>query len=111
MARPYSLDLRERAVARVAAAESVRSVAAVLQVSVSSVVKWSQRFRATAIRAHMRRVTEVDSAFSRRARALIFGYYCFSHSWTSAHWSATRQCKGFWQGYAKSRPTETRLNV
>lgn len=47
MARPYSLDLRERAVARVAAGESVRSVALVLQVSVSSVVKWSQRFRAT----------------------------------------------------------------
>lgn len=47
MARPYSLDLRERAVARVRAGESVRSVAAVLEVSVSSVVKWSQRFRAT----------------------------------------------------------------
>jgi len=47
MARPYSLDLRERAVARVAAGESVRSVAALLQVSVSSVVKWAQRFRAT----------------------------------------------------------------
>jgi transposase len=47
MARPYSLDLRERAVARVAAGETVRSVAAVLQVSVASVVKWSQRFRAT----------------------------------------------------------------
>ncbi|MGH6794819.1 MAG: IS630 family transposase, partial [Methylocella sp.] len=41
MARPYSLDLRERAVARVAAGESVRSVAAVLRLSVSSVVKWS----------------------------------------------------------------------
>jgi transposase len=38
MARPYSLDLRERAVARVAAGETVRSVAAVLQVSVASVV-------------------------------------------------------------------------
>ena len=47
MARPYSLDLRERAVARVAAGESVRSIAAVLQVSAASVVKWSQRFRAT----------------------------------------------------------------
>jgi transposase len=47
MARPYSLDLRERAVARVAAGESVRSVAVVLQISVASVVKWSQRFRRT----------------------------------------------------------------
>ncbi len=47
MVRAYSLDLRERAVARVAAGESVRSVAATFQVSVSSVVKWSQRHRAT----------------------------------------------------------------
>lgn len=42
-----SRDLRERAVGRVAAGESVRSVAAVLQVSASSTVKWPQRFRAT----------------------------------------------------------------
>jgi transposase len=47
MARPYSTDLRERAVARVQAGESVRSVAQVLNISPSSVVKWSQRFRAT----------------------------------------------------------------
>ncbi len=47
MPKPYSMDLRERAVARVMAGESVRSVAAVLKVSVSSVVKWSQRHRAT----------------------------------------------------------------
>jgi putative transposase len=39
--------LRERAIARVAAGENVRSIAAVLQVSVASVVKWSQRIRAT----------------------------------------------------------------
>jgi transposase len=39
MARPYSLDLRERAVSRGGAGESIRSVAAVLQVSVASVVK------------------------------------------------------------------------
>jgi len=47
MPKPYSLDLRERAVARVAAGETVRSVAAVLRVSVASVVKWSQRHRRT----------------------------------------------------------------
>jgi transposase len=47
MPKPYSTDLRERAVSRVMAGESVRSVATVLQVSVSSVVKWSQRHRAT----------------------------------------------------------------
>ena len=47
MARAYSLDLRERVVAAVSAGESCRRVAATFQVSVASVVKWSQRFRAT----------------------------------------------------------------
>ncbi len=47
MAKPYSMDLRERALARVQAGESVRSVAAALSIGASSVVKWSQRFRAT----------------------------------------------------------------
>jgi len=47
MARAYSLDLRERVVAAVAAGESCRQVAATYRVSVASVVKWSQRFRAT----------------------------------------------------------------
>ena len=48
MAKPYSLDLRERVVARVMAGETTRAVAAAFDVSVASVVKWSQRFRATA---------------------------------------------------------------
>jgi transposase len=47
MARAYSLDLRERVVAAVTAGQSCRAVAATFKVSVSSVVKWSQRFRAT----------------------------------------------------------------
>jgi transposase len=47
MTKPYSNDLRERAVARVSAGESVRSVAAILSVSASSGVKWAQRSRAT----------------------------------------------------------------
>lgn len=47
MARPYSLDLRERVVAAVMDGESCRAVAAGFQVSVASVVKWSQRFRTT----------------------------------------------------------------
>ena len=47
MAKPYSMDLRARAMARVAAGESARTVAAALQVSVSSVVKWAQRQRRT----------------------------------------------------------------
>jgi transposase len=48
MARPYSLDLRERVVARVMPGDTVRAVATTFGVSESSVVKWSQRFRATA---------------------------------------------------------------
>jgi transposase len=47
MARPYSLDLRERVVAAVTAGASCRAVAKTFKVSVASVVKWSQRFRAT----------------------------------------------------------------
>jgi transposase len=47
MARAYSLDLRERVVAAVAAGQTCRQVASLFKVSVSSVVKWSQRFRAT----------------------------------------------------------------
>jgi putative transposase len=47
MVRPLSMDLRERAVARIAAAESVRKVALALSIAPSSVVKWTQRLRAT----------------------------------------------------------------
>ena len=47
MTRPYSMDLRERAVARVLAGESVRSVAAILSISAATVVRWSGRHRAT----------------------------------------------------------------
>ena len=47
MTRPYSMDLRDRAVARVLAGESVRSVALALSISAATVVRWSQRHRAT----------------------------------------------------------------
>ena len=47
MARPYSLDLRERVVAAVEAGSTCRAAAARFGVSVASAVKWSQRFRAT----------------------------------------------------------------
>ncbi len=47
MVRPYSLDLRERVVAAVESGRTVREVALAFGVSVSSVVKWSQRFRRT----------------------------------------------------------------
>ena len=44
MARAYSLDLRKRVVAAVTGGQTCRTG---LGVSVASVVKWSQRFRAT----------------------------------------------------------------
>jgi transposase len=47
MARPYSLDLRQRVVAAVASGDSSRKVAVTFKVSVASVVKWSQRYRTT----------------------------------------------------------------
>ena len=47
MVRPYSNDLRERVVGAIEAGESCRSVAARFGVAVSSVVKWSQRYRRT----------------------------------------------------------------
>jgi transposase len=47
MSRPLSNDLRERVVAAVVGGESSRTVALRFGVAVSSVVKWSQRYRAT----------------------------------------------------------------
>jgi putative transposase len=45
MAKPYSMDLRERAMARLAAGESCGVVAAALNIAVSSVIKWAARER------------------------------------------------------------------
>ena len=47
MARPYSTDLRERAVNMVLGGATCRETAAVFRVGVSSVVRWSQRQRET----------------------------------------------------------------
>lgn len=69
MARPYSNDLRERAVAAVGAGQSSRAVSAPFDIAVSSVVKWSQCYRATGsvspgkIGGHWRRVLEPHCAF------------------------------------------------
>jgi transposase len=46
-AQAYSLDLRERVVALVAGGHTTRAAAASFDVSVASVVKWTQRARAT----------------------------------------------------------------
>ncbi len=68
MARPYSNDLRERVAAATAAGRSCREVAALFGVSVASVVKWSQRQRATGTAAsrpmggHRKRLLEPHRA-------------------------------------------------
>ncbi len=45
--RPYSEDLRERAVRRAEAGETIRAIAAALQISPSCVSKWRKRLRET----------------------------------------------------------------
>jgi len=47
MAKPYSVDLRERVVAAFEAGGTCREVAARFSIGVSSVVRWSQRLRET----------------------------------------------------------------
>lgn len=47
MSRPYSNDLRSRAVAAVEAGQSCHQVAKVFQVGVSSVIRWVDRRRRT----------------------------------------------------------------
>jgi len=69
MTAPLSNDLRERVVRAIEGGESCRSVAARFGVAVSSVVKWSQRHRATGSVApakmggHRKRVLEAHRAF------------------------------------------------
>ena len=43
MVRPYSKNICERALARADAGETVRSIAAALQISPSCVTKWKNR--------------------------------------------------------------------
>ena len=47
MARPYSLDLRERVIGAISGGMSSRQAALVFKISVSSAVKWMQRQKAT----------------------------------------------------------------
>ncbi|WP_076612137.1 IS630-like element ISRel6 family transposase [Rhizobium etli] len=69
MTRPYSNDLRERVIAAVVDGQSCRVVAERFNIAISSVVKWSQRYRATGsvspgkMGGHRRRVLEPHRAF------------------------------------------------
>lgn len=76
MTKPLSMDIRELAMARLNAGESVRRIAEALSAGPSSVVKWSQRRRATGsaapakIGGHMRpkiRGADVDWLRARMA--------------------------------------------
>ncbi len=74
MSRPLSNDLRERAMARVAAGEPIRAIAAALSISPSCVSKWSRRLRETGsvapakIGGHKPRVLQGAQAEWLRAR-------------------------------------------
>lgn len=69
MTRAYSCDLRERVVGAVLAGESCRVVASRFGVAVSTVVKWTQRYRRTGsvapgkIGGHRRRILEPHREF------------------------------------------------
>lgn len=69
MTRPYSNDLRERAISALEAGESCRSVASRFDIAVSTVVKWSQRYRQTGsvapgkVGGHRRAVLEPHREF------------------------------------------------
>jgi transposase len=71
MVKPLSNDLRKRVVAAVAKGESSRAVASRFGVAVSSVVKWSQRYRATGsvkpgqMGGHRKRILEPHGDFIR----------------------------------------------
>jgi transposase len=71
MVKPLSNDLRRRVVAAVVKGESSRAVASRFGVAVSSVVKWSQRYRATGsvtpgqMGGHRKRVLDPHRDFIR----------------------------------------------
>jgi transposase len=80
MTRPYSEDIRERALARADAGETVRSIAEELQISASCVTKWKNLRRDTGglspgkIGGHKKRVLSGANADWLRKR--IGGVAC-----------------------------------
>jgi putative transposase len=74
MTAPYSVDLRERAMARKAEGETIREIAAALRISPSCVSKWTKRKRETGslkpaqIGGYKRRTLSGDCELWLRAR-------------------------------------------
>jgi len=78
MTAPYSVDLRERALARKEAGETNREIAAALRISPSCVSKWTKRQRET----------------GSLAPAQIGGYKRRTLSGASAEWLRARIASG-----------------
>ena len=76
MSRPYSTDLRERAVALVEGGQSRHQVARLFKVGVSSVIRWCRRQRATG--------TCAAKPMGGRRRAVLLG----ERNWLLARLSA-----------------------
>jgi hypothetical protein len=93
MARAYSLDLRERVVAAVSAGESCRSVAATFKASAASIVKWSQRFRATGNAA----AYKMGGRPPMRCKTTGTG---FRHSWRNSRISRCARWQRSWPNVA-----------
>jgi putative transposase len=74
MTQPYSEDLRERALARAEAGESVRSIAAALRISPSCISKWKKRRQKTGslspgkMGGHKKRILDGENALWLRQR-------------------------------------------
>jgi transposase len=75
MTRPYSQDLRERALARYEAGASIRSIGAALAISPSCALKWHKLKRETGslapswISGHKKPVLSGPRGLARTARA------------------------------------------
>ncbi len=78
MTAPYSMDLRERALARKAAGQTNRMIAAALEISPSCVSKWTKRKRET----------------GSLAPAQIGGYKPRTLTGDCAHWLRARIASG-----------------
>jgi len=104
MARPYSLDLRERVASAVSRGESCRSVSRTFGVSVASVVRWSQRARETGSasayamggRRPLLLAAEKDWLLARFAQKPDVTLHALWPSWSNAERGcAVTRCGGF----------------
>ena len=81
MPRPYSTDLRERAVEAVESGASRREIAEIFKVGVSSVIRWCQRWSETGAR----RRNGAAGVFRRRALGLDLGSDCQTTGFDHGH--------------------------